>query len=57
MQDLYHRLARHLEHLIMGYPYSEELIDLLMEMFSPTEAQVALAIPNDLAPRKSSVLK
>jgi ferredoxin len=50
MQDLYQRLARHLEHLIMGYPYSEELIDLLMEMFSPTEAQVALAIPNDLAP-------
>ena len=50
MQDLYIRLARHLEHLIMGYPYTEELIDLLKEMFNPTEAQVALAIPNDLAP-------
>ncbi len=50
MQELYIRLARHLEHLIMGYPYTDELIDLLMEMFNPTEAQVALAIPNDLAP-------
>ena len=50
MQDLYQRLAVHLEHLTMGYPYTEELIDLLKEMFSPAEAQVALAIPNDLAP-------
>ena len=52
MQDLYIRLAAHLEHLTMGYPYSEELVDLLKEMFSPDEAQVALAIPNDLAPLK-----
>ena len=50
MQDLYSRLAVHMEHLTMGYPYTEELIDLLKEMFSPAEAQVALAIPNDLAP-------
>ena len=50
MQNLYNRLATHLEHLTMGYPYTEELIDLLKEMFSPAEAQVALAIPNDLAP-------
>ncbi len=50
MHDLYLRLAAHLESLIMGYPYTEELIDLLKEMFSPTEAQVALAIPNDLPP-------
>jgi hypothetical protein len=47
MQELYIRLARHLEHLIMGYPYTDELFDLLVEMFSPAEAQVALAIPND----------
>ena len=52
MQDPYIRLAAHLEHLTMGYPYSEELVDLLKEMFSPDEAQVALAIPNDLAPLK-----
>lgn len=50
MQDLYIRLAAHLEHLTMGYPYADELIDLLKEMFSPAEARVALAIPNDLAP-------
>jgi Pyruvate/2-oxoacid:ferredoxin oxidoreductase delta subunit len=50
MQDLYNRLATHMEHLTMGYPYTEELIDLLKEMFSPAEAQVALSIPNDLAP-------
>jgi len=50
MQDLYNRLAIHMEHLTMGYPYTEELIDLLKEMFSPVEARTALAIPNDLAP-------
>jgi ferredoxin len=50
MQDPYIRLATHLEHLTMGYPYADELVDLLQEMFSPAEAQVALAIPNDLAP-------
>jgi Pyruvate/2-oxoacid:ferredoxin oxidoreductase delta subunit len=50
MQDLYQRLAVHLEHLTMGYPYSDELIELLKEMFSPAEARTAMAIPNDLAP-------
>jgi formate hydrogenlyase subunit 6/NADH:ubiquinone oxidoreductase subunit I len=34
----------------MGYPFNEALVDLLKEMFNPVEAQVALAIPNDLAP-------
>jgi hypothetical protein len=50
MQERYIRLARHLEHLIMGYPYTDELFDLLVEMFNPAEARVALAIPNDLEP-------
>jgi len=50
MNDVYSRLAKHLENLIMGYPFSDALIDLLKEMFSPIEAQVALAIPNNLAP-------
>jgi hypothetical protein len=31
MQDPYIRLAAHLEHLTMGYPYADELIDLLQE--------------------------
>ncbi|MGD2098589.1 MAG: 4Fe-4S binding protein [Desulfobacterales bacterium] len=50
MDDLYTRLAKHLESLTMGYPYTDELLDLLQEMFNPVEAQVALAIPNDLEP-------
>jgi Pyruvate/2-oxoacid:ferredoxin oxidoreductase delta subunit len=50
MQDIYLRLAKHLEHLVMGYPFNDALTDLLKEMFSPVEAEVALAIPNSLAP-------
>ena len=50
MNDVYTRLAEHLKDLVMGYPYSDALIDMLKEMFSPVEARVALAIPNDLAP-------
>lgn len=44
------RLADHLKDLVMGYPFSEALLDLLKESFTPDEAQVALAIPNDLMP-------
>ncbi len=50
MSDVYIRLAEHLKNLIMGYPYSDALLDMLREMFNPVEAGVALAIPNDLAP-------
>ncbi len=50
MEDIYLRLAKHLQDLVMGYPYTDELIDLLKEMFSPEEAQVVLALPNNLAP-------
>ena len=50
MNDIYMRLATHLQALIMGYPYNDALIDLLKEMFSPVEAEVALAIPNNLEP-------
>jgi ferredoxin len=46
------RLAKHLEDLIMGYPFNDALTDLLKEMYSPIEAEVALAIPNDLPPLK-----
>jgi Fe-S-cluster-containing hydrogenase component 2 len=57
MQDVYLRLAKHLEYLIMGYPHTEELIDLLKEMFTPIEAQVALAIPNHLTPLETASLE
>ena len=50
MPDIYMRLAKHLEDLIMGYPFNEALTDLLKEMYNPVEAEVALAIPNDLQP-------
>jgi ferredoxin len=50
MPDIYMRLAKHLEDLIMGYPFNDALTDLLKEMYSPVEAEVALAIPNDLPP-------
>ena len=50
MQDIYLRLSKHLEKLVMGYPFNEALPDLLREMFSPVEAEVALAIPNNLPP-------
>ncbi len=50
MPDIYVKLAKHLQKLVMGYPYTDEVLDLLREMFSPQEAEVALAIPNDLPP-------
>ena len=50
MHNIYLRLARHLEDLIMGYPFNEALIDLLEAMYRPVEAEVALAIPNNLQP-------
>ncbi|HEA68736.1 hypothetical protein LCGC14_1514280 [marine sediment metagenome] len=34
----------------MGYPFNEALLKLLQEMFTPAEARIALAIPNNLAP-------
>ena len=43
MADIYHRLAKHLQDLLMGYPFNEALTDLLKETYSPVEAQVALA--------------
>lgn len=54
--EVYQRLARHLESLVMGYPYSEALIDLLKAMFTPAEAEAVLAIPNDLAPLEAAGL-
>ena len=50
MDDIYRRLAKHLEKLVMSYPYTDEVLDLLKEMFSSQEAEVALTIPNDLPP-------
>jgi Fe-S-cluster-containing hydrogenase component 2 len=45
-RSVYTKLAEHLSHLGMGYPLREDLIDILKEILSPLEAEVALAIPN-----------
>lgn len=50
MNDVYLQLADHLKDLVMGYPFSQALLDLLRESFTPDEARVALAIPNNLMP-------
>jgi hypothetical protein len=36
----------------MGYPFNDGLLDLLKNMFNPTEAEVALAISKNLIPLK-----
>jgi len=48
--DVYAKLAGHLSRLGMGYPVREDLVDILKEMFSPVEAEVALAVPNTPTP-------
>lgn len=50
METVYLNLARHLEGLTMGYPFGDALVELLAGMFTPQEALVAMAIPNDVAP-------
>lgn len=45
-ENIYSNLAEHLSRLGMGYPVREDLVDILKEIFSPLEAEVALAIPH-----------
>src|SRR3990172_5621644 len=47
---IYHKLAKHLSSLGMGYPEKEELLEILKENFTPLEAAVALAIPTRVIP-------
>ena len=48
--DIYVRLAAHLQYLGMGYPQSEALLPILEKNYSPEEAAVALAIPTGVIP-------
>jgi Pyruvate/2-oxoacid:ferredoxin oxidoreductase delta subunit len=50
MNDIYYRLANHLQGLVMGYAFSEALLSLLREIFTPEEASALLGFPNDLLP-------
>ena len=49
-KDVYEKLGEHLSTLGMGYPYRDDLIDILKENFSPLEAEAALAIPTGVLP-------
>jgi len=49
-QNSYERLGEHLSHLGMGYPYRDDLIDILRENFTPTEVEAALALPTRVIP-------
>lgn len=49
-KDIYEKLAAHLSKLPMGLPASEELIEILKESFTPREAEVATALPNNVVP-------
>jgi len=50
MSTIYQKLAAHLNKLSMGYPGSQELLDLLQAMFTPEEAEAAMGISTDLLP-------
>lgn len=49
-RDVYHRLADHLSKVGMGYPIRETLLEILAEHLSPSEAEIALALPTDRIP-------
>jgi len=50
MQDIYERLGFHLSTLGMGFPYREELLEMLRENLTSTEAEVLLLLPTRVAP-------
>jgi ferredoxin len=50
MHSVYERLAFHLSALGMGLPYREELLPILRENLTQTEAEVLLALPTKVAP-------
>lgn len=49
-QDIYQRLADHLNNVGMGYPLRDTLLEILMENLDPREAEIALALPTGLIP-------
>jgi ferredoxin len=48
--EVYERLAQHLSAVGMGYPYREELVEILRTNFSPEEAEAALLLPTGGTP-------
>ena len=50
MNEVYKKLAKHLSSLGMGYPETEDLLEILKKNFTPLESEVALAIPSKVIP-------
>jgi len=51
--DLHVRLAKHLAAMGMGLPHTEALVDILEEVFSTREAEIALLLPAADIPLKA----
>lgn len=49
-ENIYERFAHHLSKLALGLPYRKELVDIVKEVFSPLEVEVALALPTEVIP-------
>jgi hypothetical protein len=49
-QDVYKRLADHLNKVGMGYPVRDTLLEMLEEILDPGEAEIALALPTGRIP-------
>jgi Pyruvate/2-oxoacid:ferredoxin oxidoreductase delta subunit len=48
--DVYEGLAEHLSTVGMGYPVRETLLEILREHLDPSEAEIALSLPNRVIP-------
>ncbi len=51
-KNSYEKLAEHILLLGMGYPSADTLVEILIENFSPLEAEAVMAIPNRMIPLK-----
>ena len=49
-EEVYQQLAYHLSTLEIGCPLREEMIEMLRLNFTSSEAEVALALPTNVAP-------
>jgi hypothetical protein len=45
-RDAYRRLVDHLSSFVMGYPFSQDLEEVLRANFTPVEAEITLALPS-----------
>ena len=50
VNDIYENLAYHFSKLPMSIAYSDELVEMLKLHLTTLEAQVAMALPNDVVP-------